>query len=124
MKPRLKWLVGGGVVVLLVVVFTASLASRDKNLVRITSAKVAKADGLLVIYLSGHGGEAPVLGKLFDTGLPAALFFQPFGGHGWMYFQDWRKQGKKVLIMSTSDWSHLDRAVAMMRAAIWMKPSA
>jgi hypothetical protein len=85
------------------------------------AAKVAKADGLLVIYLSGHGGEAPVLGKLFDTGLPAVLFFQPFGGHGWMYFQDWRRQGKKVLVMSTSDWSDLDRAVATMRAAIWMK---
>ena len=46
------------------------------------AAKVAKADGLLVIYLSGHGGDTPVLGKLFDTGLPAVLFFQPFGGHG------------------------------------------
>jgi len=83
--------------------------------------KVAKADGLLVIYLSGHGGNAPVLGKLFDTGLPAVLFFQPFGGHGWMYFQDWRKQGRKVLLMSTSDWSDLDRAVALMRVPIWMK---
>ena len=85
------------------------------------AAKVAKADGLLVIYLSGHGGDTPVLGKLFDTGLPAVLFFQPFGGHGWMYFQDWRKQGKKVLVMSTSDWSDLDRTIALMRAAIWMK---
>ena len=85
------------------------------------AANVAKSDGLLVIYLSGHGGDAPVLGKLFDTGVPAALFFQPFGGHGWMYFKDWRKQGKKVLVMSTSDWSDLDRAVAMVRAAIWMK---
>ena len=85
------------------------------------AAKVAKADGLLVIYLSGHGGNAPTLGKLFDAGLPAVLFFQPFGGHGWMYFQDWRKQGRKVLLMSTSDWSDLDRAVALMRAAIWMK---
>ena len=85
------------------------------------AAKVAKADGLLVIYLSGHGGDAPVLGKLFDAGVPAVLFFQPFGGHGWMYFQDWRKQGRKVLLMSTSDWSDLDRAIAMMRAAIWMK---
>ncbi len=85
------------------------------------AAKVAKSDGLLVIYLSGHGGEAPVLGKLFDTGLPAVLFFQPFGGHGWMYFQDWRKQGKNVLVMSTSDWSDLDRTVALMRAAIRMK---
>jgi len=85
------------------------------------AAKVAKADGLLVIYLSGHGGDAPVLGKLFDTNVPALLFFQPFGGHGWMYFQDWRKQGKKVLLTSTSDWSDLDRSLALLRVPIWMK---
>ena len=57
--------------------------------------KMAGADALLVIYLSGHGGEAPVLGKLFDTGLPAALFFQPFGGHGWMYFQTVAQAGQE-----------------------------
>ena len=85
------------------------------------AAKVAKADGLLVIYLSGHGGDAPVLGKLFDANVPAGLFFQPFGGHGWMYFQDWRKKGRKVLLLSTSDWSDLDRAIGLLRVPIWMK---
>lgn len=78
--------------------------------------KTAGADALLVIYLSGHGGDAPVLSKLFDTGLPAALFFQPFGGHGWMYFQQWRKEARKVVILSTSDWSELDRTVGLLRS--------
>lgn len=85
------------------------------------AAQAAKADAQLVIYLSGHEGDTPVLGKLFDTGTPAALFFQPFGGHGWMYFQEWRKKGKNVILMSTSDWSDLDRAVAMLRVPAWMK---
>jgi hypothetical protein len=85
------------------------------------TAKAAGADGLLVIYLSGHGGDAPVLSKLFGMGLPAALFFQPFGGHGWMYFQQWRKQGQKVVVMSTTDWSDLDRVVGLMRVPACMK---
>ena len=82
------------------------------------TAKAAGADGLLVIYLSGHGGDAPVLSKLFGLGLPAALFFQPFGGHGWMYFQEWRKPGQKVVVMSTSDWSDIDRVVGLMRVCL------
>ena len=83
--------------------------------------KAVGADALLLIYLSGHGGDAPVLGKLFGTGLPAALFFQPFGGHGWMYFQEWRRQNKKVVVMSTSDWSEIDRVVGLMRVPARMK---
>jgi hypothetical protein len=83
--------------------------------------KAAGADALLVVYLSGHGGDTPVLSKLFGTGLPAALFFQPFGGHGWMYFQEWHKQGKKVVVMSTSDWSDMDRVVGLMRVPARMK---
>jgi len=84
------------------------------------AAKAAAADGILIIYLSGHGGAAPVLGKLLDTGKPAVLFFQPFGGHGWMYFQQWRKTGKKVVLLSTSDWSDLDKAVGLLRVPAWM----
>ena len=30
---------------------------------------------------------AATLDKLFTLGVPAVLFFQPFSGHGWMYFQ-------------------------------------
>jgi len=85
------------------------------------AAKAASAEGMLVIYLSGHGGDAPTLAKLFDTGVPAILFFQPFSGHGWMYFQRWQKEGKKVVLLSTSNWSELDKAVSLLRAPAWMK---
>ncbi len=56
--------------------------------------KVRGADALMLIHLSAHGGDSPVLGKLIDAGLPTVLFSQPFSGHGWMYFPEWRKQGK------------------------------
>jgi hypothetical protein len=85
------------------------------------AAKLKDADGLLIIHLSGHGGGAPELGKLIDVGLPTVLFSQPFSGHGWMYFPQWRKAGKKVVLLPTSDWSEIGPVVGLMRAPAWMK---
>lgn len=83
--------------------------------------KLKDADGLLIIHLSGHGGGAPELTKLIDVGLPTALFSQPFSGHGWMWFPAWHKQGKKVMLMPTSDWGELDKVVGLMRVPAKMK---
>ena len=85
------------------------------------AAKLADADGLLIIHLSGHGGDAPVLEKLVDVGLPTALFSQPFSGHGWMYFPQWHKQGKKVMLMPSSNWAELDQVVGLMRVPALLK---
>jgi len=85
------------------------------------ASRLKGADGLLIIHLSHHGGDAPVLSKLIDVGLPTALFSQPFSGHGWMYFPQWHKQGKKVVLLPSSDWSELDRAVGLLRVPAWMK---
>ena len=82
-------------------------------------AKVKDADGVLLFHLSGHGGGAPAqaLGRLIDVGLQTAVFSQPFSGHGWMYFPQWRKAGKKVVLLPTSDWGEIDQVVALMRVA-------
>ncbi len=82
-------------------------------------AKLKDADGVLMFHLSGHGGGAPAqaMAKILDTGIPAAVFSQPFSGHGWMYFPRWRKEGKKVILLPTSDWSEIDRVVGLMRVA-------
>ena len=85
------------------------------------AAKIKGADGLLLFHLSGHGGGAPALGRLIDVGLPTAVFSQPFSGHGWMYFPQWQKAGKKVVLLPTSDWSELDRVVALMRVGPWLR---
>jgi hypothetical protein len=85
------------------------------------AAKLKGADGLLIIHLSHHGGDAPVLSTLIDVGLPTALFTQPFSGHGWMYFPHWHKQGKKVVLLPSSDWSELDRVVGLLRVPAWMR---
>jgi len=85
--------------------------------------KVREADAVLLIHLSAHGGDAPVLSKIVDVGLPTALFSQPFSGHGWMYFPQWRKEGKKIVLLPTSDWSEIERVVGLMRVPAWMKQS-
>ena len=85
------------------------------------ASKVKDADALLIVHLSHHGGDAPVLGKLIDVGLPTALFSQPFSGHGWMYFPQWHKQGKKVVLLPTSDWGEIEKVVGLLRAAACMK---
>jgi hypothetical protein len=83
--------------------------------------KLAEADGLLLIHLSGHGGDAPVLGKLIDVGLPTALFSQPFSGHGWMYFPQWHKEKKKVVLLPSSDWGEIERVVRLMRVPAMLR---
>ena len=85
--------------------------------------KVKGADAVLLMHLSGHGGDTPVLGKIIDAGLPTVLFSQPFSGHGWMYFPQWHKDKKKVILLPTSDWSELEKATALLRVPAWMKQS-
>jgi L-fucose isomerase-like protein len=34
-----------------------------------------------------------------------------------MYFPKWQKQGKKVVVLPTSDWGEIDRVVGLMRVA-------
>jgi hypothetical protein len=79
--------------------------------------KLAEADGVLMFHLCGHGGDAPLqaMTKIVEKGLPTVVFSQPFSGHGWMYFPAWAKQGKKVVLMPSSDWSDLDKVVGLLR---------
>jgi hypothetical protein len=78
---------------------------------------LAGADGVLIFHLSGHGGGAPkaAMDQIVNVGLPTAVFSQPFSGHGWMYFPQWQKDGKKVVLLPTSNWGELDRVVGLMR---------
>ena len=87
----------------------------------VAKLKESGADGVLMFHLSGHGGGAPVMDQIIDAGLQTAVFTQPFSGHGWMYFPQWQKDGKKVVLLPTSDWSELDQIVALMRVAPKMR---
>jgi hypothetical protein len=79
------------------------------------AAKVKDADAVLLFHLSGHGGDAPVMSKIIDVGLPTAIFSQPYSGHGWMDFPQYQKAGKKVVLLPTSDWTELEHVIRLMR---------
>jgi len=83
--------------------------------------KVKEADAVILVHLSWHGGDAPIMGQIIDAGLPTALFTQPFSGHAWMYFPQFRKQNKKVVLLPTSDWNEIERVVSLMRVPALMK---
>ena len=83
--------------------------------------KVKGADAVLIIHMSGQGSEGPVLSKILDVGLPTVLFSEPYSGHDWMFLPDLRKPGRKVLLRPSSDWSEIDRAVALLRVPAWLK---
>ena len=84
------------------------------------AAKAESADGLLLIWLSGHGGDYETLEKLsFGLGKPAVSFFQPFSGHGWMWHQQWKD--RNVVLLSTTDLDELDEAVSLLRVPALMK---
>jgi hypothetical protein len=84
------------------------------------ASRAEAADGLLLIWLSGHGGDYATLEKLsFGLRIPAVSFFQPFSGHGWMWHQQWKD--RRVLLLSTTDWNELDEAVRLLRVPALMK---
>ena len=84
------------------------------------AAKAASADGMVLIWLSGHGGDYATLEKLsFGVDKPAVSFFQPFSGHGWMWHQQWKN--RKVVLLSTTDWNELDEAISLLRVPALMK---
>jgi hypothetical protein len=75
--------------------------------------KLAGADALLLVHLAfGSGG--PFL-RLIEAGLPTAIFSQPFSGHDWMYVPGWQKAGKKVILLASSQYADLERAIALLR---------
>ncbi len=85
------------------------------------ATKLKDADALLAVHLSFGSGE-PLL-KLVEAGLPSAIFSQPFSGHDWMYVPRWQQAGKRVILVTSSDYGDLERAVALLRVPVRMRQS-
>jgi len=83
------------------------------------AAELGDADAVLLIHLS-FGNARPFL-SFVNTGLPVAIFSQPFSGHDWMYVPQWQKDGKKVILLTTSDYGELERAAALLRVPARMR---
>ena len=85
------------------------------------AARIGRPDALLLVHLAFGSGQ-PLL-ALVDTGLPTAIFSQPFSGHDWMYVPQWQKAGKHVILLASRDYAELDRAAALLRVPARMRQS-
>lgn len=83
------------------------------------AGEVGDADAVLVIHLSFGNGDP--LAAFTKTGLPVAVYSQPFSGHDWMYAPRWQKNGLRILLAPSSALSELDRLAALLRVPPRMK---
>ncbi len=91
-----------------------SLAAAEEE-----AAKVGDADAVLVVHLSFGNGDP--LAAFTKTGLPVAVYSQPFSGHDWMYAPRWRKAGLRIILAPSSAMTELDRLAALLRVPARMK---
>lgn len=85
------------------------------------AADLGDADGLLVFDLNFDNGGR--LAPLANAGRPMVVFFYPFSGHQWMYYSQWQKAGKQMLVLPTSDYKELERAARLLRVPARMRQS-
>ena len=97
------------------------LIPNDDQAAAALAAKIGQPDALLLVHLAfGSGG--PLL-AFVNTGLPTAIFSQPFSGHDWMYVPQWQKAGKRVILVASRDYADIDRAAALLRVPVRMRQS-
>jgi hypothetical protein len=85
------------------------------------AATIDGVDAILLMHLS-FGNSEPFQ-EFVQTGLPVAIFSQPFSGHDWMYVPAWQQAGQRVALIASSDYGDLDRAVALLRVPARMRQS-
>jgi hypothetical protein len=83
--------------------------------------KLAGAHALLIFHLA-FGDGRPFL-KLMESGLPTAIYSQPFSGHDWMYVPQWQQAGKPVILAASSDSRDIDRVAGLLRVPARMRES-
>jgi hypothetical protein len=85
------------------------------------AGKLGDAEAVLIVHLAF--GSAEPMRAFVDTGRPVAIFSQPFSGHDWMYIPQWQREGRRVILIPSSDWADLGRAAALLRVPARMRAS-
>jgi len=77
------------------------------------------AESILVVHLTGGWGAFfPVL---FSTGLPVALYAQPYSGHEWIYVPYMQHAGEKIIMGASRDINEIERLVRLLCVPAKMK---
>jgi hypothetical protein len=77
---------------------------------------------VLAVNLS-IGGLLRVAPPILESKRPLAVFSAPASGHDWMYPFRWRKEGHPVTLMTSSDYTELERAATVLRTVPLMRHS-
>ena len=80
-----------------------------------------QADAILVVHLA-FGNAAP-FATLVATGLPVAVYSQPFSGHDWMYVPAMQRAGAKIIFSPSRDASEVERLAGLLRVPVKMRRS-
>jgi len=83
------------------------------------AVKLRQYDAVLAFNLTTS--IEPQLRAIVDAGQPTILFSQPFSGHDWCYICDMQKQGKKVILLATTDYGEIAQAARILRVAPRLK---
>lgn len=94
-------------------------AAAAKELLR--KIEAAQADAVLAVHLSF--GDAQAFRTLASSGLPVAVYSQPFSGHDWMYVPQMQRDGVRLIMAPSRDLAEIDRLVALLRVPPQMKRS-
>jgi hypothetical protein len=84
--------------------------------------------------LEKAGPEAPVLAinvqnfaltrvvsPILEADRPMIMFSLPASGHDWMYAPRWRRAGRRVALLTSSDYDELERALRLLRVIPMMR---
>jgi hypothetical protein len=82
----------------------------------------AQADAILCIHLTGCNSDAPFR-TLCSTGLPVAVYAQPYSGHEWIYVPYIQQDGGKIILGASRDINEIERLVSLLRVPARMKKS-
>ena len=82
----------------------------------------AGAEAILAIHLSMGGWGYPFL-ALASTGLPVAIYAQPYSGHEWIYIANMQHDGEKIIMGASRDINEIERLVRILRVPAMMKKS-
>ncbi|MCL2744996.1 MAG: hypothetical protein FWE67_14225 [Planctomycetaceae bacterium] len=77
------------------------------------------AEAILLVHLSM--GSAASFSIFAASGLPVALYAQPYSGHEWIYLPYIQQAGEKIIIGASRDINEIERLVCLLRVPAKMK---
>jgi hypothetical protein len=83
----------------------------------------SEAEAVLAVHLTMMGAWDAGFQVLATSGLPVAIYAQPYSGHEWIYVANMQHAGEKVIMGASRDLNEIERLVRLLRVPARMKKS-